>query len=181
MLGKLLGLTDLREREPLRNGDDERSLGDGANQGGEALGIRVRPLVTDLEPALVCALRVAGHGRDDAAPPHSVEEPLRDGRPDGVGDSIQDRQPSTVDLVVQGDDAVDAESLGRVFLAPPDASPDPDAAPLTRMVSEGRGARPSSRSSDPVRVTRGRAAASGRPNPSGTSAHASSLATTRSA
>jgi hypothetical protein len=52
----LLRLTDLRERESLGNGDDERPLGDGADQRSEALWTRVRRVVTNFEPALVSAL-----------------------------------------------------------------------------------------------------------------------------
>jgi hypothetical protein len=121
--GKLLSIADLRERESLGDGDDEGSIGNGADQRGEALGVRVHEMVTNLEPALLGALRVADDGSYHAAPPDSVEEPFGDGRPDGVGDSIQRRQPSKVGLVVQGNDAIDSEGLGGTLLTLSDANP----------------------------------------------------------
>src|ERR1700722_9425732 len=86
--------------------------------------------MTNFEPPLASARSLSPHRSYCAAGARSLEELLRRRPSNCVGNPVEQGQPSTVDLVLEGDDAFDSERRGRLLLRAPDACPYFDAAAL---------------------------------------------------
>jgi hypothetical protein len=88
-LGEPVRLANVGQREALRDRKDEGPVRHGAYHRRESVGVRARPDVTNLEPALFRAGGLSDHRTYSATAANALEKPLGRRAADRVGDSVE--------------------------------------------------------------------------------------------